>query len=280
MIIALLLCAGLVMGSFTSALVWRLHEQSKPKSKRALPDRQLSMAYGRSVCPHCKHVLAAADLVPVFSWLWLRGCCRYCHKPIQDTPLPELLLAIAFVASYLVWPYGYDVAGLAYFVVWLVSLTAFAALIAYDMRWMLLPNRVVYPLLVFAGLHVVVQAVLAESGSGRVLLGAVGGAAVGGGLFYLLFQFSDGKWIGGGDVKLGFVLGLLLMKPELAMLMLFVASFIGVLYSLPLMAARKLGTGSRIPFGPFLMVATVIVLLWGTPLISWYVDMTNTMFLP
>src|SRR5665213_2769212 len=96
MIIALLALLGLVFGSFVNALVWRLHEQEVLLEKRKKPSKKqlekLSILNGRSMCPHCKHELAIKDLVPLFSWIALKGKCRYCGKPISwQYPVVELL---------------------------------------------------------------------------------------------------------------------------------------------------------------------------------------------
>lgn len=269
MIIAVLAALGLMFGSFVNALVWRLHEQAKPKKKRAASDRELSMVTGRSMCPHCKHTLRAVDLVPLFSWLYLRGKCRYCRNPIDDTPLVEIGLAVLFVLSYIYWPSEFDAAGMVSFGVWLLALVGLAALFLYDLRWMLLPNKVVYPLIAFAAAHTIVQMVFFDGG---IALGmrAVTAMAIAGGFFYILFHVSNGRWIGGGDVKLGFALGLLLMYPMKALLMLFAASLIGTLVTLPLMYRKKLKKSSHVPFGPFLIIATVVVMLFGTAILDWY----------
>src|SRR5690348_8244818 len=115
MIVLLLGALGLGLGSFVNALVWRLHEQElaeeEPKHKRAkgkarqLSAKELSIVSGRSMCPDCHHELAPQDLIPVLSWLWLRGKCRYCSKPISwQYPLVELVTAALFIVSYLSWP--------------------------------------------------------------------------------------------------------------------------------------------------------------------------------
>jgi prepilin signal peptidase PulO-like enzyme (type II secretory pathway) len=134
---------------------------------------------------------------------------------------------------------------------------------------MLLPNRIVFPLTAVAALGVLLDVTLFNGGL-HVLFMALASLAVAGGIFYVLFQLSAGKWIGGGDVKLGFVLGLLLNGPSEAFLMLFFASILGLLFSLPLVVIKKSKLSSRIPFGPFLIVATIIVKLFGTGIISWY----------
>src|SRR3954465_436221 len=104
MIIAVLVVLGLCLGSFVNALVWRLHEQEEGGSKKAAA-KKLSIIKGRSMCPHCKHALKPIDLIPVISWLSLRGKCRYCSKPISiQYPIVELSTALLFVVSYIWWP--------------------------------------------------------------------------------------------------------------------------------------------------------------------------------
>jgi prepilin signal peptidase PulO-like enzyme (type II secretory pathway) len=272
MIGTVLILLGLCFGSFVNALVWRLHEQAKlatSKKKRTKEYQALSLAHGRSMCVYCHHELAAKDLVPVFSWLALRGKCRYCRKPIAwQYPLVELLTTVLFVASYLAWPLRLQGAEWAMFALWLALLVGFMALIVYDLRWMLLPNRLVFPLFAPAALSVLLRSGI--NSSFQPILSAFLGVLVGGGIFYLIFQVSAGKWIGGGDVKLGFLLGLILGSGQKAFLLLFVASLLGTLCILPLLATKRIGRTSRIPFGPFLVAGAVVVELWGQRLLDWY----------
>lgn len=271
MIIAVLLILGLCLGSFVNALVWRIHEQSKPKKKRAAPDGELSIATGRSMCPSCKYTLRPVDLIPVFSWLILKGKCRNCHEPIGvQYPVVELLTALLFAVSYGLWPLGFETTGLVQFVAWLLTLTAFMALSVYDLRWMVLPNRIVFPLgWLWVGVVLVVATI---DSSTSHLVGAVLGALCGGGIFWVLYQVSDEKWIGGGDVKLGFVLGLIVASPLKALLIIFLASYIGTLIALSGMLTKKRSINRKIPFGPSLMIATIIIFLTGAQLISWYAN--------
>lgn len=271
MVIAVLIILGLAFGSFVNALVWRLHQQELPKKKRAAPDTELSIVTGRSMCTHCKHTLAWYDLVPVLSWLSVAGKCRYCRKPIGvQYPLIELLTAVLFIVSLLLWPAQLTVlSDQLIFAAWLMAIVGFMALIIYDIRWMLLPNRVVFPL-IGIGLAVAVIRAFAADSPAASLLASLGGLAVAGGIFYVVFQISDGSWIGGGDVKLGFALGLLLGSPVLAFLMLFSASLLGLMFAVPGIVFKKSGLNSKLPFGPFLIVSTMMVMLIGQRIIDWY----------
>jgi len=251
---------GLMCGSFVNALAWRVHEQSRNTKKAVSKD--LSIMKGRSMCPHCKHQLAAKDLVPVLSWMSVKGRCRYCHKPISwQYPVVELITAVLFGLSYAFWPFLFDSIGTVQFIIWLVVLTGFMTLAVYDLRWMLLPNSIVYPLLGLVGLGAVLQLAVDPS---FARVGALASSVIiGGGLFYGLFILSSGKWIGGGDVKLGFLLGLLLADPILASMMLFLASLLGTLVALPGLLTKRLSTTTRLPFGPFLIVGCIVVYLFG-----------------
>lgn len=266
MTVILLAGLGLALGSFINALVWRLHEQSLSRKKAR--DAELSIVRGRSMCPGCRHALGAGDLIPLFSWLALRGKCRYCQKPISvQYPLVESVTAVLVVISLLAWPYGFGAEGIALFASWLALLTGLIALAVYDIRWMLLPNRMVYPLTVFwAG--VVVGRALLFNGGLSLIVGALLGALACGGLFWLLFQLSDGKWIGGGDVKLGFLLGLLAGNALQSFLIIFIASLLGTLWIMPMLINKKLGFKAQIPFGPFLIASAIIVFLFGAHLLE------------
>lgn len=267
---------GLCMGSFVNATVWRIRQQAehhaaKPKKARSSKSaaRELSILRGRSMCVHCRHTLGIMDLVPLFSWLILRGKCRYCHQPIDDSPWVELAMPLLFVASYIWWPNALTGTEWIHFGVWLVELVLLGALLVYDARWMLLPNRLVFPLTGLAGAYAVYAIVTADT-IGQRLLDVLLATAIAGGIFYILFRVSDGRWIGGGDVKLGYALGLIVLTPVHALLLLFIASLLGTVYALPSMALGKLGQKSRVPFGPFLITGAVLVVLFGKRISDWY----------
>lgn len=289
MIFVALIVLGLCFGSFVNALVWRLHEQDElsaklealksQKSTKAISAKiaklqsqlpNLSISRGRSMCPDCQHSLAWYDLLPVVSWLSVGGRCRYCRKPISwQYPLVELTTVALYVISYRYWPEPLTGQGAFDFAIWLAVLTAFMALVIYDSRWMILPNKIIYPLLGLAVGQRIIDTVVFEAGW-LALASSLAGALIGGGIFYLLFQVSNGKWIGGGDVKLGFALGLLVGDPMQAALVLFVASLLGLLGSVPALLSGKLRRDLQIPFGPFLMAGCFIVVLFGQSVVAWY----------
>ena len=220
------------------------------------------------MCPDCKHTLAAKDLVPLLSWLELRGKCRYCQRSISwHYPAVELATAMVFLLSYLFWPYEWALTGMVQFMLWLAVVTVLIALLLYDLYWMLLPTRLVY---IAAVLAIPLVLLTTISGGLTYLLGVLFGSVMLGGGFWLLFQLSDGHWIGGGDVRLGFVLGALAGSLFGALLLLLIASLLGTLIALPHIVRRGLRTHHKLPFGPFLIIATLVVYLFGFDIIAIY----------
>lgn len=274
MLLGTLFLLGLCLGSFVNALVWRLRvaatgQRLKTKDQR-WASADLSILKGRSVCPACGHQLAWRDLLPVLSWLSLRGQCRYCQKPIsRQYPAVELLTASLFALSYAFWPLPLDERGIFLLVFWLILLTGLIALAVYDIRWMLLPDKIITPLFILTMAVVLVDAAVLQR-SLQPIAAALLGLLFCGGLFYAIFQLSNGRLIGGGDVKLGFLLGLAVGGPVNALLLIFIASLLGSLVGGLLMALGKLKATSRVPFGPFLVSAAVIVTLFGPAIYDWY----------
>jgi prepilin signal peptidase PulO-like enzyme (type II secretory pathway) len=250
----LLAVIGLIVGSFLNVVILRLHAGQ-------------DFTRGRSSCPHCRHVLSPLELVPVASWLALRGRCKACGKPISiQYPLVELLTAALFVLAYLAHPFA-TYGELLILILWLYILGGLIVLAVYDLRWYLLPDKVLLPLIMPAAAILIGEALISRSP--HVIIGPVLAALVFGGGFYLLAWVSKGRWMGGGDIKLAFVMGLLLglQKTALAMLVSFVsASIIGM----TLIGLGRKTRRDHIPFGPFLILGTVLAYLYGAQLLMWY----------
>jgi len=267
LIIAIVLFVlGLAFGSFVNALVWRLHEQKIKKAKN------LSVLNGRSMCVHCHHVLAWYDLIPLLSWLSLGGKCRYCKKPISyQYPIVELIGGLVFAVSYLLWPQVVHINGQwLLLATWLAAAVGLLALAVYDLRWMLLPNKIIYPtLFVAAAGRLLYTIIFADRPLHSLLLWFLS-LVISSGFFLALFIVSDGKWIGFGDVRLGLITGTLLADPYQSLAMIFLASLIGTLVVVPGLAAGKRSMTSKLPYGPFLIVAAGVMVLFGAHLINWY----------
>jgi len=251
---------GLTFGSFVNAAVWRIHKK-----------RALSLLNDTSECTHCGHKLAWNDLIPIVSWLMLRGKCRYCGKKIEDNPLPEAGVAVFFLLSFLYWPHPLTTAlGVTDFVFWLVFGVLLAILFVYDLRYMLLPNKVTYLLIGLAVVQLLVHITAAPGNTPELLANAVLGIASIGGVYLALYVVSRGRWVGFGDVKLGVFLGLALGDWKLGLLAFLLANVIGCLVILPGLATRRLTRTSRVPFGPFLIIGFVISMLFGHAIVDWY----------
>ena len=256
---------GLALGSFVNALVWRVHENK-------------DFVRGRSQCPNCRQELKALDLVPLLSWLYLRGKCRYCKQPISiQYPLVELAMALVFISSYIFWPTDLaDRGNLIAFITWLAASVGLMALLIYDLKWMLLPSKIVYPTLVVAVAGQLIYFIGYAPDKSNFAFLWLFSLAVASGFFWLIFTISDGRWIGYGDVRLGLITGTLLATPAKSFLMIFLASVIGILFVLPSLVRRKRDLSAKLPYGPFLIFATYFCMLFGTGLIDWY----KNLFLP
>lgn len=250
---------GLVLGSFANAAIWRL------KNRR-------DILRERSECVHCHHTLAWYDLVPVVSWLSLKGKCRYCNKPISwQYPAVELGLALYFVLSYVLWPLPLQgAAEITLLALWLAFGLGLVILFVYDLRWYLLPDRVVFPLIA-GGLiaFVLREAVLVPFDAVNVTLQLALALLPIAGFYFVLHVLSRGEWVGFGDVKLGIFMGLALGW-ELALVALVLANLLGCLVTVPGLITGRLKRTSKVPFGPFLIAAFVLSGLFGGTLIEWY----------
>jgi len=249
---------GLILGSAINAMVWRLYVGR-------------SWVKGRSVCPECEHVLEPRDLVPVVSWLMLGGKCRYCGAPIKDHPAVELVTGIVFAASgYMLAMSGHiDVVKWAF---WGVMAVMLLVLAVYDRRWLILPDKVMLPLIVVAFGYDLAMSVVARSPGliAQYLVAAV----LAGGIFYAIVFFSQGRAMGGGDVKLAFAMGLIL-GPEGTALALLLAFNVAAVLGIALIVMRRRKGKDQIPFGPFLVGGTVIAFLFGQPIIHWYLNLNG-----
>jgi len=278
-----LILFGLVLGSFAGASVWRLRARQLEADKKAgepVDHKEYTqlkklahqkVATDRSRCLHCGYELRWYDLIPLVSWLTLRGRCRECHKKIGNMePLIELGTALFFVLSYLLWPVALtDAVSIAGFVTWLIAGVGLAIMFAYDTRWFLLPDKVNFAV-IGLGLVSAVLTVISAADTVEAILSVVGSVAVLSGLYFVLFIASKGRWIGFGDIKLGLGLGLLLADWRLAVIALFLANFIGCLIVIPLMVSGKLKRTDHVPFGPLLIAGAIIAKLIGVGIVEFY----------
>lgn len=262
-LLVLLFVLGLVFGSFLNVVILRTIAGESP-------------AKGRSKCPKCKHQLAWYDNIPLLSFVWLRARCRYCKKPISwQYPVVELSTALLFV-----WWYG---VGFAFFkltqtpfvwiqpLFWLTVGILLLIILVTDLRYMIIPDYAVAGLGLMA---VCYRSFLSFKGVMQWVdfgLAIVVGMVMMG-VFYGLWYFTKGKGMGFGDVKYVMAMGLLLGWPK-GLVGLFVAFVLGALVGLGLLFAGKVGRKSLLPFGPFLVLGTVIALIYGMDIWNWYMGL-------
>lgn len=280
-----LVLLGVCLGSFGGATVWRLrakqlaydkaHKEPYDKKEFARLKKltQKKSLSDRSQCLHCGYQLKWYDLIPVISWLSLRGKCRNCHKPIGWFELlMEVGVALFFVLSYVFWPGGVQSGPeIAHFSLWLAAGVVMAMLFAYDVKWFLLPNSL-NAILAVIGLGIVAVSAVETQDVGGTIISALGALAVLSGLYGVLYLVSKGRWVGLGDVKLGVGLAFILVDWQLALIALFLANFIGCLIVIPLLASKKLKRDSHVPFGPMLIAGTVFAWFIGWGILEFYLS--------
>ena len=266
---------GLAIGSFLNVVVHRLPimlERRWQSQCRELlnPDQPPSKAVGRfdlimprSRCPHCGHAITALENIPILSFLWLRGKCSACRKPISRRyPLVELLTGCLSIA--VAWRFGFGLAALA----GLALTWSLIALTLIDIDRQLLPDDITLPLL-WAGLLFNIFAVFTSLTS--AVIGAIAGY-VSLWLVYQLFKLATGKeGMGYGDFKLFAVLGAWLGWQSLPLIIL-LASLVGAVVGISFIVFFGHDRRMPIPFGPFLCAAGWIALLWGEPLTRLYLQ--------
>ena len=180
---------GLIVGSFLNCVIYRLEI-----GKSALK--------GRSFCPHCQHQLKWQDLIPIFSFLILRGKCRYCKKPIfWQYPLVELITGILFLLFFIF-----------HFSFFIFIISSFLIIIfVYDLKHYIIPDKIIYPAIVIAFLYQLFNHWSLIINHLNFIYSALGASF----FFLLIVLASRGKGMGIGDIKLGFLMGLILGWPNI-----------------------------------------------------------------
>lgn len=217
------------------------------------------MLMGRSKCPSCDHQLGALDLVPLFSYLFSGGKCRYCKKKIGVFyPLLELGMGSMFLLT--TWLAG----GVIYWVLatYLVMTFAFVLISVYDGLYQEVPDVFSLPAALFC---LIAFPILGLYSSWQGLLGLIVPTVFLG----LLFFGSKGKWLGGGDLRIGLIMGAVLGHP-MVILGLFLGYVFGALFAVVGLLTKQLSRKDPIAFGPFLLAGTYVALFWGDVIWSWY----------
>lgn len=245
---------GLIFGSFGTVAAHRI-------------PRRETIVTGRSKCPNCGRQIKAHENVPVVSYLVLRGRCPGCGTRISlRYPLTELAMGVLFALAVVKFEVTVTAVVYAAFFWVLVVLTVI------DLEHKLLPNRIVYPTFVVGWAGLVVAA-LVDGDTARLRSAALGAVVFGGFFFVVAFIYPAG--MGGGDVKLAFVLGTFVgyAGGVGAVLAGMFASFLlgGVIGIIAIRVSGK-GRKTQIPFGPFMAIGSVIAVFLGERIAEGYVE--------
>ena len=244
---------GLIIGSFLNVVILRF-------------DDLKSIVKTRSHCVKCKKQLAWYDLFPFFSYVLLRGRCRSCKEKISiQYPLVEVATALIF--SLLFWKFGFSLE----FAVLLVISSLLMVVLTYDILHLLIADFLIWSAI---GIWVIFLAVsyLFLHQPLYLILDSLYGAAALGGFLGLIVLVSWEKWMGVGDIKLGFLLGAIVAWPNV-IFSTFAAFALGSVISLALIFMRKKTMKDMVPFAPFLILGAYVTLFYGDQIIKWYLNM-------
>lgn len=209
-----------------------------------------------SHCTSCDRKLGIIDLVPVFSYLFLRGQCRGCGAKISPIyPFIEFITGILFALSYYMIGFQLEL------IVALIFISLLLIITVSDIAYMLIPNKILLPFGIVLFLFRFLSPLTPWWDS-------VLGALIGFGILLLIGLVSRGG-MGGGDIKLFFVIGLVLGTLQ-TLLTLFLAALIGSVVGIVVLRVQRKGRKTPIPFGPSIAVAAVISYFWGIKIVDWY----------
>jgi len=274
LILSFIFLFGLIIGSFLNCLIWRLHQGEG--------------IWGRSYCPKCKKQIAWYDNIPVLSFIALGGKCRHCGKSISwQYPIVELVTAVLFAVAFFmnnelrIMNYGFNnfnISSLIHNSLFIIHLlrdwfliSVMIIIFIYDLRWYLILDVVTLPacaiILILNLLINHIQCPQCIQWTQWLISGIIGGS-----FFLSQFIISRGKWIGGGDIRLGLLMGLALGWPNI-IVAIFLAYLIGSIVGVGLLLTGRKNWGSKLPLGVFLSAATVIVLFWGERIVDWYMNL-------
>lgn len=254
-LIFLFFLLGLEIGSFLNVCIDRL-------------PREESIVKPPSHCEACGHRLAAKDLIPLFSYLWLRGRCRYCRASIPGK-LFYVELVSGVIYAFLYWKYGLtpELGAMMFYA------ALFTIIFMVDLEKNVILNKVVYPAMAIA----VILAVLGiQPELPQWPVEGIANIAMGGGvgfLFFFVVAMASRGGMGWGDVKLAGLIGLATGFP-MVLVTIVLGAVLGGIAGVVLMAVKKKGMKSLIPFGPFLSVATMVTLIWGSDMLNWYAGLS------
>ena len=259
---------GLIVGSFLNVVIYRLEDGEK-------------IVNDRSRCLRCKHTLAWYDLIPVLSFVFLKGKCRYCNNKISwQYPLVEIgtgilfIMALNFQFSISNFQSIFNSQFLIAVLYLLFIISSLIVIFVYDLKHYIIPDKVIYPAIIIAIGFNLFNNIQYPTSDILSAFNFLIPAFLAGGFFYAIVAITKGKGMGGGDVKLAFLMGLILGWPVI-IFSVFLAFISGSVIGIYLILTGKKKMKSIVPFGPFLIFGTAVGLFWGEEIVEWYLKMLN-----
>jgi leader peptidase (prepilin peptidase)/N-methyltransferase len=258
----LIFVIGACLGSFLSVVISRISLGKK------------GILMGRSECPDCRHQLAAQNLVPVFSWIFQKGRCQYCHKPISPVyPALELSSGLLFLTSYFSLAYplfelnhffvSFDLSWLKLIYLELLNLILIAISFS-DLQTRQIPNLFLTIWIVLTIPALLIQDWFSSGLALLICMGFLGGQ----------WLVSRGRWLGSGDIY--FSIGMaFLLGWQRTIVALVLSYFLGSIIAVLLLLTGKAGKKSPLAFAPFLVLGTLLAFYFGQDIINWYIGTTN-----
>lgn len=242
---------GSLIGSFLNVCIYRM-------------PRNLSIISPSSRCPSCNIPIKPFDNIPILSYIFLGGKCRVCKARIPlRYPLVEFLNAVLYGLVF--WRFGFGLHTIVYF----IFCSSLIVITFIDLDLQIIPDRITLPGIpigLFAGSLLLPDPFLRYSFLG--FKASIIGLLTGGGLFYVIAFLSRGG-MGGGDIKMMAMVGSF-MGWKSVLLTTFLGSLTGAVFGIFLMIFRGKGRKTKIPFGPFLALGTLITLFYGQEIFYWY----------
>ena len=235
---------GTIVGSFLNVLIYRL-----PK--------KIEVVFSRSFCPECGHKLGFFDLIPIFSYIFLRGRCRYCKAKISFLyPFIELLTGIFFVISFIY--YGFSI----YYLKFIIFSSVVTVISIIDLKTMEIENGPLYFGLLAGIFFFIIE---------KNYLNTFYGVIIAPLIFFLIIILSKGG-MGGGDFNLSFLFGLYLGFPKIIP-WFFLSFLIGFFPAIYMLLTKKATRKTPLPFGPFMAISGIITFLFGNQIIRFYYNL-------
>lgn len=285
---SVLFILGSCVGSFLNVISDRL-ENGK------------SIIFGRSHCENCKNKLYVCDLIPIFSFLVLKGRCRYCKEKLSYVYLvSELLTGFIFVFTAFQLNLIKDISGFSIlsYIYLIIVFCAYIVILLSDFKFRLIPDKVVIPIIILIfgtlifngfftyfstynrlkvdplGIYLIkvgyMKNVMSPIITGTLYV--IASSFIISLFFWFLIVITKGRGMGFGDVKLGFLIGLFNAWPN-NVLAIFLGFFSGALFSLILILFGKKGMKDTIAFGPFLILGSFVSFFWGSQIVKWYLGL-------